>query len=60
MDLGTIIWNTIALLLTSLCIPSLLYKDNPFYKFAEHPVVGVSCLRLRMISGIERVYLGHN
>jgi len=41
MDLGTIIWNTIALFLT-LCIFSFLYKDNPFYKFAEHLVVGVS------------------
>lgn len=41
MDLGTIIWNTIALFLT-LCIFSFLYKDNPLYKFAEHLVVGVS------------------
>jgi hypothetical protein len=52
MDLGTIIWNTIALFLTCLCISSLLYKDNPFYKFAEHAVIGVSCLRI--ILGIER------
>jgi len=36
-----IIWNTVALFLT-LCIFSFLYKDNPFYKFAEHLVVGVS------------------
>lgn len=41
MDLGTIIWNTVALFLT-LCIFSFLYKDNSFYKFAEHLVVGVS------------------
>jgi hypothetical protein len=41
MDFGTIIWNTLALFLT-LCIFSFLYKDNPFYKFAEHLVVGVS------------------
>jgi hypothetical protein len=41
MDIGTIIWNTVALFLT-LCIFSFLYKDNPFYKFAEHLVVGVS------------------
>jgi hypothetical protein len=33
------IW--IAALLT-LCIFSFLYKDNPFYKFAEHLFVGVS------------------
>ena len=26
----------------TLCIFSFLYKDNPFYKFAEHLVVGVS------------------
>ncbi|MCK4591162.1 MAG: hypothetical protein KAT86_05360 [Candidatus Latescibacteria bacterium] len=31
----------IAALLT-LCILSFLYKDNPFYKFAEHLFVGVS------------------
>src|SRR5262249_43025630 len=36
-DLGT--W--IAALLT-LCIFSFLYKDNPFYKLAEHLFVGVS------------------
>lgn len=33
------IW--LAALLT-LCIFSFLYKDNPFYKFAEHSFVGVS------------------
>ena len=26
----------------TLCIFSFLYKDNPFYKFAEHLVVGIS------------------
>ena len=26
----------------TLCIYSFLYKDNPFYKFAEHIYVGVS------------------
>jgi hypothetical protein len=36
-DLGT--W--VAALLT-LCAFSFLYKDNPFYKFAEHLFVGVS------------------
>jgi len=27
----------------TICIFSFLYKDNPFYKFAEHLAVGVSC-----------------
>jgi hypothetical protein len=35
------IWTTIGAILT-LSIYSFLYKDNPFYKFAEHLVVGVS------------------
>ncbi|MEO0226217.1 MAG: hypothetical protein ABIL05_04620, partial [candidate division WOR-3 bacterium] len=37
----TDIWIWISALLT-LCIFSFLYKDNPFYKFAEHLFVGVS------------------
>ncbi|NLI15683.1 MAG: hypothetical protein GX409_05280 [candidate division Zixibacteria bacterium] len=37
MDIGT--W--VAALLT-LAIYSFLYKDNPFYRFAEHLLVGVS------------------
>jgi hypothetical protein len=37
MPIGTLI----AALLT-LCIFSFLYKDNPFYKFAEHLLVGIS------------------
>ncbi len=41
MDFGTAISTTIAAALT-LCIFTFLYKDNPFYKFAEHLVVGVS------------------
>lgn len=41
MDLGSIILNGLAAFL-SLCIFSILYKDNPFYKLAEHLVVGVS------------------
>ena len=36
-----LIWPTIGAILT-LSIYSFLYKDNPFYKFAEHLVVGVS------------------
>jgi len=35
------LWTWIAALLT-LAIFSFLYKDNPFYKFAEHLFVGVS------------------
>lgn len=37
MDIGIII----AALLT-LCIFSFLYRDNPFYRFAEHLLVGIS------------------
>lgn len=33
------IWIAVAL---TLCIYSFLYKDNPFFKFAEHLFVGVS------------------
>jgi hypothetical protein len=35
------LWMTLATLLTLFTF-SFLYKDNPFYKFAEHLVVGVS------------------
>lgn len=38
---ATLIWTTIGGVLT-ICIYTFLYKDNPFYKFAEHLVVGVS------------------
>ena len=41
VSFGTIVWTTIGVFLT-LCLFSFLYKDNPFYKFAEHLVVGVS------------------
>ncbi len=41
METGEILWNGLAVFLT-LCIFSILYKDNPFYKLAEHLVVGVS------------------
>lgn len=37
----TLFWTWVSALLT-LCIFSFLYKDNPFYKFAEHLFVGVS------------------
>jgi hypothetical protein len=36
----TLLWTTLAAFLT-LATFSFLYKDNPFYKFAEHLVVGV-------------------
>ena len=39
--MGTVIGLWIAAGLT-LCIYSFLYKDNPFYKFAEHLFVGVA------------------
>ena len=38
---ATLIWTTLGAFLT-LAVYSFLYKDNPFYKFAEHLVVGVS------------------
>jgi len=41
MDWSTTIATTVAALLT-LAVFSFLYKDNPFYKFAEHLMVGVS------------------
>ena len=41
MNLTTDLSIWVAALLT-LCIFSFLYKDNPFYKFAEHLFVGVS------------------
>jgi hypothetical protein len=39
--MATLFWTTLGAILT-LSIYSFLYKDNPFYKFAEHLVVGVS------------------
>lgn len=41
MGVGTIIGTWLAGFLT-LAILSFLYKDNPFYKFAEHLYVGIS------------------
>jgi len=48
MHISTSIWVWIAAALT-LCIYSFLYKDNPFYKFAEHLLVGVSAGYLLVI-----------
>lgn len=45
---GELFWTTVAALLT-LSTFSFLYKDNPFYKFAEHLVVGVSAGYFTMI-----------
>lgn len=41
MDFGTFLWFAFGAFVT-LATFSFLYKDNPFYKFAEHLVVGVS------------------
>ena len=41
MAFENMIWHGIAAFLT-LCIFSFLYKDNPFYKFAERLVAGVA------------------
>ncbi len=41
MNISTAFWVWVGAFLT-LCIFSFLYKDNPFYKFAEHLFVGVS------------------
>ncbi|MDF1544796.1 MAG: hypothetical protein P1R58_06795 [bacterium] len=52
MDFGLYLWTTLGAFLT-LAIFSFLYKDNPFYKIAEHLVVGVS-------AGYFAVILWHN
>jgi hypothetical protein len=41
MSISYNFWIMVSAFLT-LCIFSFLYKDNPFYKFAEHLFVGVS------------------
>ena len=40
-NLATALWYTLAAFLT-LSIFSFLYKDNPFYRLAEHLIVGIS------------------
>lgn len=52
MDFLTFLWATFGVFVT-LAIFSFLYKDNPFYKFAEHLVVGVS-------AGYFVIILWHN
>jgi hypothetical protein len=48
MDYTTFLWTTAGAFLT-LCIFSFLYKDNPFYKFAEHLFAGLSAGYFGMI-----------
>jgi len=48
MGTAELIWNGVAAFLV-MSIYSFLYKDNPFYKFAEHLVVGVSAGYFAMI-----------
>lgn len=52
MDFFTFLWTTFAVFAT-LSTFSFLYKDNPFYKFAEHLVVGTS-------AGYFVIILWHN
>jgi|WetSurMetagenome_2_1015567.scaffolds.fasta_scaffold122428_2 hypothetical protein len=52
MSMETFLWTTLGAFLT-LSIFSFLYKDNPFYKFAEHLVAGVS-------AGYFTIILFHN
>ncbi len=52
MDFTTFLWATFGVFVT-LATFSFLYKDNPFYKFAEHLVVGVS-------AGYFVIILWHN
>ncbi len=52
MTMGAYLWTTLGAILT-LCIFSFLYRDNPFYKFAEHLVAGVA-------AGYFTIILWHN
>jgi hypothetical protein len=55
MNIATSIWVWIAALLT-LCIFSFLYRDNPFYRFAEHLFVGLSAGYLIALSYHNTVF----
>ncbi len=55
MELGSTIGTWVAALLT-LAIFSFLYKDNPYYKFAEHLMVGVSAGYWVLILGYTAFY----
>ncbi len=52
MEFSTFLWTTFAAFLT-LATYSFLYKDNPFYKIAEHIVTGVA-------AGYFAILLWHN
>jgi hypothetical protein len=52
MSMGTFLWTSLGAFFT-LATFSFLYKDNPFYKLAEHLVVGVS-------AGYFVIILWHN
>lgn len=52
MEFETFLWTTFAAFVT-LAIFSFLYKDNPFYKFAEHLMVGTA-------TGYFSILLWHN
>ena len=47
------VWIAVGL---TLCIYSFLYKDNPFFKFAEHLFVGVS-VGLLLANTFHQVFL---
>jgi len=55
MNISGSIWVWFSALLT-LCILSFLYKDNPFYRFAEHLFVGTSAGYLIALSWHNTVY----
>lgn len=55
MSIATNIWIWVSALLT-LCIFSFLFKDNPFYRFAEHLFVGTSAGYLIALSYHNVVY----
>ena len=65
IELVNLIGRWVAAILT-LCIFSFLYKDNPFYKFAEHVMVGLAMgffgivwvLNIFEIQWWDRVILG--
>ena len=54
MSLNTFIWTSLGVFLTFATF-SFLYKDNPFYKFAEHLLVGISVGFLIVIAYMDTV-----
>lgn len=55
MNIATDIWIWVSALLT-LCIFSFLFRDNPFYRFAEHLFVGTSAGYLICLSYHNTIY----